>query len=200
MKAKLDDGRIVHLNEDGTWSFVDGSGQALITSEHGFRRAKWGQSKSDVLRIEDSEPTLHKSDALGYLGKIATFDCFIFYTFVDDRLANGRYALREEHSNLNFHLSDYETLETLLTKKYGPCTEQQEFWSDDLYRDDYSQWGQAVAYGHYLKLTRWSGPETEVKLGISGDNFEVHVYIDYFATALEDVLHSKRQDRYLEDL
>lgn len=62
----------------------------------------------------------------------------------------------------------------------------QAFWSNDLYKDDYSEWGTAVACGHLSKFTTWKTADSNINVALYGENFDVT------CQSSTPVRHSKR--------
>ena len=92
------------------------------------------------------------------------------------------FVLASEHYDEDDYIYDYEELVDLLTSKYGKPThggKNNAVWFDDLFRDDYSDWGRAISYGHLAYDTSWETPDTEILCQLSGDNYEIKLVIQY---------------------
>lgn len=125
---------------------------------------------------------VQKSDIYAFSGTVASLPCTVLYGFTDDKLTIGKYIFNIEHSNQNDYIYDYEELVDLLTSKYGKPThggKNNAVWFDDLFRDDYSDWGRAISYGHLAYDTSWETPDTEILCQLSGDNYEIKLVIQY---------------------
>jgi len=143
-----------------------------------FREATWGMTQAQIKALEKDKvkgegPTEDGMQYLAYEGKAGSLDCLVGYYFVNDQLLEGRYIFTETHANRTLFLADFRTVKTALTQKYGKPTEDEIYWIDDLYQDDPSDWGMAVAIGHLVFETCWDTPQTGVRLQLRGDNYKL---------------------------
>lgn len=200
----VESGKLVYLLEDGTWQRQEASTPPASESADSrgthFRRASWGDNRATVVASEESDPADEAEFVVAYTQKIAGLDALVFYTFVDDQLVRGKYAITQEHSNSASYLIDRESLLTLLRKKYGEPSSEEVFWTNDLYRDDPSEWGDAVAAGHLSMYSSWSDGRTDLVLGLSGDNYDVNLGIEYSSTALSALEDERDEREALDDL
>jgi len=200
--ATTDDGRKVLLLPDGTWKWADVNPVApkeeLKTqdnpSQTDFRDTKWGMSNAEVKKIEKENFFKEEGNFLGYKGEVGGKDCQIIYTFVQDKLVRAEYIITEKHTNQNDYISDYNSLKELLTKKYGKPTKDEEFWRNDLYKDDYSHWGFAVSLGHHAYFTTWETPSTEILEFLHGDNYQITLGIGYTSKQFEDLEKKTKEE------
>jgi len=119
-------------------------------SSEDFRKNNWDDDKASVVK-QVGEPAQATDDTVLYEVSISGLDAVLFYRFVDNRLSSAGYLFRETHSNKNSYISDYSTIQELLTKKYGKSKDEDSVWFNDLYQDDPSQYGFAISLGHYGK-------------------------------------------------
>ncbi len=153
-----------------------------MDAEKDFRVANWGDPYQLVQKREGEANLVQKSDIYAFSGTVASLPCTVLYGFTDDKLTIGKYIFNIEHSNQNDYIYDYEELVDLLTSKYGKPThggKNNAVWFDDLFRDDYSDWGRAISYGHLAYDTSWETPDTEILCQLSGDNYEIKLVIQY---------------------
>jgi len=150
-----------------------------------FRQATWGMSKVQVKAIEKAKSYGEEKksdgglDILAYEGKAGSLECFIAYYFVENQLIQGRYHFLEKHANRILFIGDFRTVKKELTQKYGKPTEDETYWKNDLYKDDSSDWGMAVAVGHLSFQAVWQTPQTKVLLMLTGDNYEITHRLQY---------------------
>jgi hypothetical protein len=52
-------------------------------------------------------------------------------------------------------------------------------WRNDLYKEDYSNWGLAVSLGHLEYSSLWKNQEMEVFLTLSGENNKLSLRAEY---------------------
>ena len=149
-----------------------------------FRETKWGMTKAQVKAIEKGKSVGEQLsddglDILGYEAKASGLDCIVGYYFAENQLIEGRYIFMEKHSNRTMFIDDFRTTKKALTQKYGKPMEDKTYWQDDLYKDDASDWGMAVAVGHLQFETIWHTPQTEIRLRLTGDNYTIKHLIVY---------------------
>jgi hypothetical protein len=165
-----------------------------------FRNVKWGMTMEKVRDQEDAELVHESPDSLGYKETVGSHDCMVLYIFVNDVLVRAKYVIAVNHSNKTEHVTDYESLGTMLTQKYGNPTKADVLWKNDLYRDDPSEYGMAIAVGHLSMYQQWDMPLTTVFHYLNGDNFEIKHGIEYIGKEYENLEDSARTRKVLDDL
>jgi hypothetical protein len=195
------DGREVILKTDGTWEYLSGGNRLLSSiSSGGFRKSRWGMSPDEVKAAETADLLREGDGLIIYDGKVLGLDCAILYILVHDQLVRAKYVVTAEHSNKTAYLSDFDSLKEMLTKKYGEPAQDNVYWKNDLYRDDYSEWGMAVSIGHLSFFTTWDMDETTVILALNGDNFEINLNIEYTSNELGRLESEAKEQAALDDL
>jgi hypothetical protein len=163
---------------------------SVHSQENDFRKTNWGMTKEDVKSTENKDIIDEVLDAteevIVYKDQISSFDCFIGYIFVKNKLASAGYYINEEHSNKNAYIDDYEKLKDLLSKKYGDPINDDVVWRDDFYKKDKSDWGLAISIGDLIYKSFWETPTTEIELLLSGDNYNIELGIKYTSKELKD--------------
>ena len=175
------------------------------TSINGFRDCEWGSTKEDILEKEfadKSEPEegidySYAEDTkrlLIFNQTVSNFDTCSVYSFDDDGgLIQGLYVLTEEHTNKTDYYTDYCTLVKVYKDKYGEPYNVDEMWKDDLYKDDPSDWGMAVAVGDVVFRTQWKDNDgNEISIVLFGDNYEIESMIGY--DSYEFLTRDKKND------
>jgi hypothetical protein len=195
IKATTTDGKSVLLHADGKWEFVLKPEQESVFS---FRKTNWGMSKAQVKKLETGK-ILNDDDVLMYEGNIAGLETYIVYNFVDDKLVRASYIYKERHSNKSDYLSDYLSVQKILINKYGKPAEEETLWKNDLYKDDYQEWGMALAVGHLVKYCVWNVSDTEIAHLISGDNFDINHGVEYKSVSLAGLERSKVEETVNEN-
>jgi hypothetical protein len=74
------------------------------------------------------------------------------------------------------------------------------YWQSDLYQDDPNEWGFAVSHGDLSIFTSWEDADSKITLGLHGDNFEVHLGIDYESKKLQAFAAAIRDKKTLDEL
>lgn len=195
MRAVTDAGTAVLLNEDGTWTQID-----QPVSKEGFRKSAWGSSITQVKASEGHEPRYEDDDYLDFEVKLGRFNCLAVYIFVGNQLVRGKYRIVDEYQNQTNYISAYDELKESVTKKYGSPIEDKTYWLNDLYKDDYSEWGMAVGCGHLSKFATWETQESKINAGIYGENFDVTVGVEYKAKAFDGVEDAIKEAELMDDL
>ena len=160
-------------------------------SNFDFRKTKWGMTISQVKAIESIKPSAVTKDKsktlLIYKDTIAGLSCKVVYIFSQNKLIRSKYMVTKEHTNKNDYLSDYNSLSSALTEKYGPPESEDTFWENDLFKDDYSGWGTAVSVGHLSKFTEWKTQATDIILYLHGENYNINLGIEYLSVKLKSI-------------
>jgi len=177
----------------------------LVTIVYGqtksdFRSATWGMSKSEVMKLEKSKLAQEETNSLAYQTDLAGFSTIAGYIFAGNKLTRGKYVLLENHTNRNDYINDYKKLKGLLTKKYGDPEKDKTIWKNDLYKDDYEDWGMAISVGHLIYYTTWNTDRTEVTLILTGENYSISTVIEYESVELSDVETELREKEKLSEL
>jgi predicted RND superfamily exporter protein len=174
------------------------------SQENDFRKTNWGMTKEEVKSTENNkiidEDLGSTEEVIVYKDQISSFDCFIGYIFVKNKLASAGYYINEEHSNKNVYIDDYEKLKDLLSKKYGNPIRDDVIWRDDLYKEDKSEWGLAISIGDLAYKALWETPTTEIELLLSGDNYNIELGIKYVSKELKDWANEIVKEDTLQDL
>lgn len=164
-------------------------------AKDGFAAAKWGMSKSEVLKLEGKEPTHHSTDErLVFESEIASKSVLAVYTFSKGKLTRGKYAFMERHSSKNTYISEFDRIAALLEKRYGKSLKTDIIWSGDLFKGVPSKYGLAVGKGELSFYNDYGNPETEVLLSLTGGNFEVSLGIEYLSKKYKD-LDAERDEK-----
>ena len=153
-----------------------------------FRETSWGISKEQVLQLEGKPSYEEKSkgvDIIGYRKKEMNIECLIEYFFEKRRLIRAKYIFLEQHKHKNQYIGDYKKIKDWLTERHGPPLGSNITWRNDLYKDYYSKWGEAVSLGHLEYSSLWRNPETEIFLTLSGENNKVALEVEYTGLKLK---------------
>jgi hypothetical protein len=172
-----------------------------VGEEAGFRGCPWGSSMAEIKAKEMATfvaggPTSGNRYVIGYKTEVAGFPCQAIYGFVGDRLTWGMYSFKQEHSNKTDFVDDFQKLKALLVTKYGTPGVDNVRWKNDLFKDDPSHWGLAVATGDVIFVCRWEDPETIIGLLLQGDNYEITLNLSYSSVALKDL--GKEEEKQAE--
>ena len=197
--AITEDGDTVILFQDGTWKTQVNKESNDSKSSH-FRKVRWGDSKEKVKESEDLELMHDENGILGFQTKVAGLDTLVAYIFVQNKLVRSKYIITEKHTNANDFIYDYKKLKEALTQKYGTPDDDETFWKNDLYKDDYEDWGMALKIGHLVYISNWKTPDTEISLVLSGENYDIDLQIEYFSKKLEALEDQKAEQEKMDVL
>jgi hypothetical protein len=208
--AQTSEGIQVVLLSDGTWYAASappawGADMGAPAAPPGpaaalFRGMPWGSPPSTIKSKESSKLETESADGIVYSGEVAGLTCIFGFNFIDNQLVFGKYVITESHTNKNGYIQDFRSLKEGLTLKYGQPIEENVYWQNDLYRDDYSNWGMAISVGHLSMFTKWIVGDTEILLGITGDNFDISLSVDYYSIELRDLRRSAAEKKSTEGL
>jgi len=156
---------------------------SLCAQSGNFRAYAWGAAKEDIVKAEGSSSTPGKTPAgletLAFKGEAGGMECIIGYFFAEGILVQGRYIFTGEHSNRTLYIDDYNKVKASLIEKYGKPKSDDIIWRDNLYKDEPSEWGMAIAVGHLAYGAKWVLSDTEINLQLFGDNHSVTFLLDY---------------------
>jgi len=170
---------------------------SFICVSQDFRGATWGMSQIQVKSSESIRPIIETSDLITYKTTLAGFETYVGYVFAKGKLVRAKYVLTETHSNKNDFLTDYDSLNELLKKKYGPPIENETIWNSDSYlKDDKSNWGYSIRQGDLILYTIYSSSETEIQIRLSAVDYQIFNEIQYSSTDVE--LISLEAEKLLE--
>lgn len=169
-----------------------------FAEEYNFRKTKWGMSITQVKSSEPLDVAKEDENLLGYETTVIGKDVFVVYFFIDNQLVSARYLLAESHTNRNDFITDYNDFKEILTKKYGKPKQDESLWKNDLYKDDYSDWGFAISLGHLTYLSSWETQDTEIINILMGDNFDISCIVEYSSKNLKEIEKKAQEKKALE--
>ena len=196
LSAVSSDGQRFKIFPNGTWE-VD---CCVLPDKAGFRSSSWGAAIEEVKAQEKTDLVVDNDDLLAYKTAVGGLPSLAVFDFVDGHLVMGRYVIDVEHANQNSFLTDFNSLKDLLKKKYGPTSTSNAYWQNELFHDDYSQWGLAISIGHVSFFETWDEAETQIELQLHGDNHQVKLCVMYRSKALKPLMDAKHEQSALEGL
>ena len=150
--------------------------------ENYFRDTRWGMSKKQVAELEGEISHLEKSyglEVIRYQKKVLDLECSIQFMFAGNRLIKAKYIFLEQHKHKSQYIGDYKKIKDWLTEIHGMPKGSNVTWRNDLYKDDYSNWGLAVGLGHLEYSSLWKNQEIEIFLTLSGNNNKLSLEAEY---------------------
>jgi len=169
-----------------------------FAENYDFRKTKWGMSKDQVKSSEPLKVAKETDDMLLYKTTVIGKNVLLVYIFVNNQLVRSKYILAEFHTNNNDFITDFNEFKKILVKKYGTPIKDEKIWRNDLYKDDFSNWGMAIALGHLLYFAQWETSNTTITAILKGDNFDITCGIEYASKKLEDLEKKAQEKKALE--
>lgn len=150
-----------------------------------FRKTNWGMNKSQVKKIEEENISKEDINLLVYLGKaFNTFNSYIIYEFSKDKLTSASYIFVESRLDPSERFKDYRKIKKILIKTYGEPTKDKQCWKNNLYKENYRNWGLAINRGHLSYDTSWDTSATKICLHLFGENYKNYLGIRYISKKL----------------
>lgn len=149
-----------------------------------FRNTKWGMNRLEVIQVE-GKPNEDSDGILVYTSKlVGGLIADVIFIFVDDVLVRSKYIFNNEHSNNNDFIKDYEKVQEILTEKYGDPYANRKNWDNDLFKEDFQNYGMAVSVGHLSMQSGWVDINSDILHSLSGENYDIFHIIQYSSNAL----------------
>lgn len=142
-----------------------------------FQGITWKSNKKDVLAAYPEAKDLNSIVSIDT--NLGTFNTNLIFKFEFDELVLVAYSFKEEHTNDNLFINDYNEIKGLLVEKYGDPDSDQKYWNNDLYKSNYSRHGFAVSLGHLVYETIWNLPDVDIVLKLTGDNYKISHLLGY---------------------
>lgn len=191
LSAITNDGTNVILHSDGTWTAAEESNRS---GDFDFRKIYWGMNKNNVMASEPftwNEGELDPNTVYLYTTVDLLGDEFLLIYYLNlDRVYRIRYSITEKHSNRTDYWRFYTRLVSALKEKYGEPSADYDgapFWKDDLYKDQPSDWGMALAVGDMFALAIWPTERSEITALIQGDNYDIDLFLEFEANDFDYV-------------
>jgi len=147
----------------------------------------WGVSKDEIISSEGRAPDEDDAGMIAFHNvKAGSLDAIVGFFLNDtEECYKAMYLLQEKHSTDNAYLNDYQYLKNSLTERYGNPTEDEQIWSQSLYKDDTDRWGFAVSIGDLSCYTTYETGDTTILLYMTGDNYEINITLIYESKHIE---------------
>ncbi|RAN82077.1 hypothetical protein B5P43_10385 [Bacillus sp. SRB_336] len=167
----------------------------------GFRKSAWGDSPEKVVAVEGKPSDKTPDGSLFvYQTTLSGHDAFAFFRFVQGKLVSGGYTFTDRHSNDNMFIDDYDAIADALKTKYGPPSSHDTNWETELFKNDRSHWGTAIASGQMNMLEMWSLGDTDIMHALDGDNFKVKHLIRYTSIEYKPLINQAQKAKSTEGL
>ncbi len=148
-----------------------------------FRSVSWGMNKQQVKSAEKLKLIDEYKDSLKYDHEIQGIRCNVYYVFESDKLVSARYTMVRKHFDPADYNADFIALKKHLTQTFGPAASVQDFWNNEMYKDDETKYGFAVSIGFLTRTVNWKQERSKVLLQMEGINHEVFTNVKYSSVA-----------------
>ncbi|MCC9659265.1 hypothetical protein LPA49_01705 [Pseudoalteromonas sp. MB41] len=165
-----------------------------------MRNVEWGMTVDEVKKAETAKFILEKDNMIGYTDKLNGDEILLVYYFTSGKLGKGVIKFDNKRVNNNGYITDFKSINSLLTKKYGQPIESRELWANDLYKNDPQHYGTALATGSLMKYSKWDLDKTEIYHTVTGENFKVSHVIEFSAKKLGKDIEKQREKENLDKL
>jgi len=145
-----------------------------------FRNAKWGDTRSDILKYEpDLNIVDENEDTIMASGTVSGYNAAILYSFDDDgKLRVAGYGLDLNYTNPGQYIPVYDILKDKLSEKYGEAVGGITQLADQQLIDMVSE-GQALQFGYVTYTHMWQTDTTGIMLMMYAEDFEITLMIRY---------------------
>jgi hypothetical protein len=163
-----------------------------------FDEMHWGVSKKHILEMEgkpSSQERAKGQDTMRYIQKVINMDCAIEYIFAANALKKTKFSFLNTYpGDKNAYLDDYRRIKDALVQKFGRPVEENMNWLDSSYRDDFSNWGEAITLGHLVLNSRWLTPRTQIRASLGGADERVNLVVEYEALQTGELAKKSQED------
>jgi hypothetical protein len=162
-----------------------------------FRLTKWGMTQNDVISSEEKmDPVERTENMIMYKTQISNKNVVLNYLFAQDKLVGAFYKLDDNYLNSDHFIQTYLQFKQVLTKKYGPPSEEFTNWLNDTYRNNRKKWGLALSLGHTEYATFWKTQNTTIECSLREENFNVLCLVEYWSIGYSHLLEEgKKEDK-----
>ncbi len=155
--------------------------ETLSPEEADFRNLKWGMTKDEVINVEGSGARETKENTLYYTRvREEEYPADAEYTFIDNKLAQGIFYIKENKDGGSITLDDYDELVNSLKDRYGdPDIIDLRFASDDLKTDDREEMMNLIKTNQFNYKTGWDLDKTELSVVLFNKDNAVCIGLRY---------------------
>lgn len=164
------------------------------------RNVSWNMSRDEVKSIEksplDSELTYYAGDKmLIYNATIMGYETRLAYMFDDKKLTSIVVIFKIDNQSANKYVEDYSKIERLLNDKYG-SSYRNEYWRDDLYKNDPNDIGMALKMQHLEYSNKWESRRSVILLSMKAKDYEIGISLVYKSLVSEFKESSDQKNEY----
>ncbi|MCP4649636.1 MAG: hypothetical protein GY853_06095 [PVC group bacterium] len=166
-------------------------------SKEGYKDAKWGMSKEQVREAFPEMIFIEAEDgSICFRSRIAAEEVQVGFSFINSKLFRVIILFEVNTTNNEKYIGKFKDIEELLIKKYGEPDNRIRRVSENEYISD----AIAISTGEGGYFDRWELEESQITLGLSGDNFTLNLIIMYGSKDLAKEQAEKKKEKSLNDL
>lgn len=155
----------------------------------GFRGVGWG-GPLEAIKAEE-ERTLDERHVRGRTivfcrDAVLGWDVDVSYVLLNDELVRGKYQFHRVHANADEYLRDWNTLKRKLVTMYGRPDEEDRNWSDQLYVNVPTLWGEALVEGDMWQTAKWDEEDTIILMTLVSHGGRVVLTLEYVYKKMKD--------------
>ena len=139
-------------------------------AQNDFRKMNWGDTPEELM---SAYPNVdwnieEEGDYLVYMAVdvVGGLQTKIVYLFIDNKLQTGMYEFQTYHSANNLYYEDYQSISSILNKKYD--MEEDENWNDTSWKGDKDNIGYALRMGHVEFEERYEDQKSMIVHHLTG--------------------------------
>jgi hypothetical protein len=118
------------------------------------------------------------------------------YLFAQDTLVGAFYKLDDNYLNSDHFIQTYLQFKQVLTKKYGPPSEEFTNWLNDTYRNNRNKWGLALSLGHTEYAAFWKTQNTTIECSLREEDYNVLCIVEFWSIGYSHLLEEgKKEDK-----
>lgn len=146
-----------------------------------FRNACWGDSIEDVKKYEtEAEYVDEDEGVLLYSDSLLGTKVNIVYVFENNKLYRCAYMCTSEYTTGGQYINAYNSWLEALTEKYGePADDSGMRTTESQDLIDLAGESKALEYGYTAYVSYWDMERTNIKLGLTSENFDVSLNLYY---------------------
>lgn len=156
----------------------------------------WGVPSADVIKYERVVLFEEVDGTLFFVDEIKGIKTLISYEFDQGRLWRVTYDFqKEDYPDPQVIITEYVTMEIMLSERYGAPLKKTTLWKDDYYQDKHNRWGLAVYNGHLELGMLWQNDRTDAIMTLRAEDYDYKFRIVHTSRAIA----AEREERKMRE-
>lgn len=158
-----------------------------------FRGYDWGTDRQMIIEKEGT-PGAEDGDYIAYQGEVGGRDCYIIFTFIDNKLKAGALQFTKKNTTELVYINDFKSLDDVLKERYGsPISSRSRFVIDRIMEDnEFISEGMKLATGAIGFQTEWELENLNIRHILQGNEFDISHNLVYFSLDYEELKKQKQ--------